>query len=111
MNPTSSPRSNSTRVFWIFVVALALLLVALFLQAMQPGYVHHNNDRPLGVMEADAEDYPGFFKGSWLDLNWIGVLGTTALPSVFFLLDSVLGSIWLLKISAPFSLLLAGAAA
>src|SRR5471032_665727 len=72
MSPNKKPR-------WWFTPALcAAVIICLFWRSFLPGFVHFNNDAPLGQLNAAWLQFPESITGQWGDLNLIGLNGGTS---------------------------------
>lgn len=109
MTSPGTPRSRSSA--WIAAGVLGLLLLILFHQSFQPGYVLFANDGPLGMLVAQADIVWTNFRAYWQDANWIGVAMPAGSPSISPLLYASLGPVAFAKFHGPLSLLILGLSA
>ncbi len=73
---TLSKTTLTAKSGWLSGAALlAVILLFFFWQSFLPGYVHFNNDTPLGVQAAASARLPAEFAGSWFGENSIGIGG------------------------------------
>ncbi len=101
--PTSAPETN-----WLWgAVLLVLILFFFFWRSFLPGYVHFNNDGPLGAMKTASTQFPGEFTGAWASQNSIGSPGAYPL-CVSGLIFWALGPVGVGKFFAPIALLILG---
>ena len=104
MTSSGTPRSRSSA--WIAAGVLSVLLLILFHQSFQPGYVLFANDGPLGMLVAQADIVWTNFRAYWQDANWIGVAMPAGSPSISPLLYASLGPVAFAKFHGPLSLLI-----
>jgi hypothetical protein len=107
--PAVSP--SAMRQFVFVALLLVLLLCLLFREGLLPGRTVFSNDGPLGAISSQATRLPSGFFGYWQDLNWLGVAGPSAPPTVSNTLDLVFRPLIFSKIFAPFALLFLGLSA
>ncbi len=100
-NSKSDARIKSVVSFSILLLAV---LILLFWRSFQPGYVHFNNDGPIGQQNTDWQRLPGGFTGMWVDLNDIGYSIGSQSPSVTALIRWALGPVGVAKFYAPLGL-------
>jgi hypothetical protein len=75
--------SSNNKTRWWFTPALcATVIVFLFWRSFQPGFVHFNNDAPVGMLSSAWLHIPGGFTGAWDDLNLIGFNGGASSPDL-----------------------------
>jgi len=99
---------RQNKLFVTCVIILATLLLLLFIRALQSGYVHFNNDGPLGLQNADYNKPGGGYTGVWADLNWFGFNSGGRPVSISETLRTICGPVFTAKLYAPVSLLLVG---
>ena len=97
--------------WWLVTTFCAAVLVSLFWRSFLPGYVHFNNDGPLGVLSAAYLQFPGCMTGMWDDLNFIGANGGTSTTDIISLIRWVLGPVGCAKFVALIALWILGTAA
>jgi hypothetical protein len=102
---------SAMRQFGWMALFLVLLLGFLFRDGLLPGRTVFSNDGPLGAISSQATRLPSGFFGYWQDLNWLGVAGPSAPPTVSNTLDLVFRPLIFSKIFAPFALLFLGLSA
>jgi hypothetical protein len=107
--PAVSP--SAMRQFVFVALLLVLLLCLLFREGLLPGRTVFSNDGPLGAISSQATRLPSGFFGYWQDLNWLGVAGPSAPPTVSNTLDLVFRPLIFSKIFAPCALLFLGLSA
>ena len=90
------------------LLLLCAVLGFVFAKSFQPGQTLFLNDGPLGSLKSDAAKLPDSFKGVWQDLNWIGMNGASALPSLTFLKFWLLGPVGYTKFHAPIAMVFLG---
>jgi hypothetical protein len=99
-NKTPGPAtSNHRRDFWILLICLLAVLVALFHRSFLPQYVLFNNDGPPGANLRESSRLPDTMFGQWMDLNWLGVEWPKTVPdmtTIFMWLTGPLftGNMW-----------------
>ncbi len=76
-----------------FPLLLAVILLVLFAKGFVPGYVHFNNDGPLGEQNTAWQQFPSTMTGSWDDLNDIGSSGGASAPDITELETWILGPV------------------
>ncbi len=90
---------------WALAAALlAVVLAGLFFRSFLPGFVHFNNDGPLGQQSMAWVKAPQGIRGMWADSNYIGFDGGVFSPDVTLLLRWFLGPVGLGKFLVPISL-------
>lgn len=104
----STTATRGLRALGVVVLVQAGILAVLFFRAFLPDFVVFSNDGPLGIISSAAYSAPEFFRGVWLDLNWVGYAGTAIAPSISGVLLWVLGPLSYSKFLAPISLLILG---
>lgn len=87
--------------------AILVLLWGNFL----PGQTQFSNDGPLGRLVSECHRLPGRFFGCWQDLNAVGYREGSAVPSITFGLQWLLGPTLFSKFYAPIALMLLGLSA
>ncbi len=98
----------SGRDFLIFLGLLLLIFCFLFYKSFDPKHVLFVNDGPLGAVKAEMNRPPATLAGNWQDLSWIGGKSVSAAPDISVLLTTIFPPEILLKLYAPFTLLLLG---
>jgi hypothetical protein len=117
--PTIRDMSNSQKKdansfwkgFWPSMALLVVILAFLFRDSFKTGFAHAANDGPLGLLMSKSLAVPGSLTGYWVDLNWVGMNGSTAPTSITYLILWALGPIGFAKFYPPLTLLLLGASA
>ena len=111
----SKTHNSGTEKFWKgFLPSMTVLVVILgflFRDSFKPGFAHAANDGPLGLLMSKSLGVPEALTGYWMDLNWVGMNGSTAPSSVTYLILWVLGPVGFAKFYPPITLLLLGASA
>jgi hypothetical protein len=102
--------SNNKTRWWLPPALCAAVIVCLFWRSFQPGFVHFNNDAPLGMLSSAWLQIPGCFTGQWDDLNLIGFNGGTSSPDFISLIRWV-GPVACAKFVAAIALWMVGAGA
>ncbi|MDB6055203.1 MAG: hypothetical protein JWN25_2726, partial [Verrucomicrobiales bacterium] len=103
-------RIRRLKGFFILVLVLSIILVSMFHNGIEAGYVLNSNDGPFGIQSAQYTSYPGMFSGGWNDLNWLGANIGNAGPSITPMLVWILGPLWFSKIYSLLGLLFLGIA-
>jgi hypothetical protein len=103
-----SPANKSSN--WFALLLLALLAL-LFWRSFLPGFVHFNNDGPLGIQSTAFAHLPEGMASAWDDLNSIGSsLGSYPL-SITDIIRWGLGPVGYSKFLAPIALWILGVGA
>lgn len=76
-----------------------------------PGQTQFSNDGPLGRLVSECHRLPERFFGCWQDLNAVGYREGSAVPSITFALQWLLGPILFSKLYAPIALMILGLSA
>ncbi len=90
---------------------LVAMLGFLFKDSFKSDEVLFANDGPLGVLKSNSFKLPDVFTGFWIDLNWLGMNGSSGPISITYLVLWLLGPIAFAKFYAPITLLLLGLSA
>lgn len=98
-------------LYRLCTVLIVGVLLILFVRALLPGYVHFNNDGPLGLQNAACNEPSKGYTGVWTDLNWFGFNSGARTVSISETLRTLCGPIFTGKFYAPVSLFLVGLAA
>ena len=101
----------SLKALVILSICLLAVFCVLFNKSFDPNHVLFANDLPLGALKAEQSSLPGNFFGNWQNGNWIGGESVSAAPDVTALLGTVFPPEILLKLYAPFTMLLLGLSA
>ncbi len=104
MKVTKPPTWNGA----VGIILLLIILTVLFWRSFLPGYVHFNNDAPLGMQTTKWTQVPGAFTGTWADLGSIGGNAGVWPPDVSELIRWIIGPIGLAKFFPPIALLILG---
>lgn len=104
-------KSPARGLYRLCIVLIAAVLLILFVRALQPGYVHFNNDGPLGLQNAACNEPSKGYTGVWTDLNWFGFNSGARTVSISESLRTLCGPTLTGKFYAPVSLFLVGLAA
>ena len=97
--------SNKHKTRWWLIPAFcAVVLAGLFWRSFLPGFVHFNNDGPLGVLSAAWLQFPDCMTGQWDDLNYIGLNAGTSTPDIVSLIRWALGPVGCAKFVALIAL-------
>ncbi len=70
-NMKSAPDAPKNRG-WFAPLLLLIVLAVLFWRSFLPGFVHFNNDGPLGIQNTAWLRICQIFEAAWDDLNSIG---------------------------------------
>ena len=107
---TTTPTSGSThcRNFAFPALLLVGVLAVLFWRSFLPGFVHFNNDGPLGAQNVHYTKLPAAASGMWADLNDTGGGAGTYSPNFTGTLTWLLGPVGIAKFYAPVALLILG---
>jgi hypothetical protein len=89
-------------------VVLLVVLGFLFREGLVAGQAIFSNDSPLGLLKSSALQLPEGFFGYWLDLNWIGSQGPSAVPGYSFFWFWLTGAVGFAKTYALASTLIMG---
>ncbi len=96
---------------WVVPAFCAAVLAGLFWRSFLPGYVHFNNDGPLGALSTAWMQFPGCMTGQWDDINLIGANVGTATPDIISLIRWAFGPVGCAKFVAFIALWILGTAA
>lgn len=102
-----SPESFWRGLLWA-VLALLVVLLALFHRSLDPSQILFSSDGPLGANSAEFASLPEAFKGMWLDLNWVGSNVGAAFPTLTYLLLWMLKPVAFARFYAPLTLFVLG---
>ncbi len=111
MQTSSIGKKASGKTFVLCAILLLTILCVLFHKSFDPNQVLFANDAPLGAIKATMNTLPGTFTGNWQDLNWIGGESPSASPNISAFLGTLVSQEVLMKIYAPFTMLLLGLSA
>src|SRR5437899_2800735 len=100
MKPANATKPGGSG-FLLYVILLALLLLALFGKALLPEETLFSNDGPLGAMVAHHNETPTSLSGYWQDLNWMGMRYPTPPPTISTALRLVTSPVLFSKIFYP----------
>ncbi|MEO8426896.1 MAG: hypothetical protein ABI651_07275 [Verrucomicrobiota bacterium] len=106
----SATRPGWRNFFWMLLCSAGVLAV-LFYKSFDPAQALFANDGPLGANKAAAMALPEAFKGIWHDLNWVGGWTGSALPTLTYVLNWILGPVGFAKFYAPITVLVLGLSA
>ena len=106
--PSKNQRQQSSGPVLVLLLCLTAVLAFLFKDSFKADQVLFANDGPLGVLKSAGMKMPGILTGSWMDLYWLGMNGSTAPVSVTYLVLWLLGPIGFAKFYGPITLLLLG---
>jgi hypothetical protein len=100
------------KAWWVALLVLAIILVALFHRSASDRLTLFSNDGPLGVLESQGQlsERSSNFLGVWRPLNWVGDATLPLMPDLshaFFLAG---GPLVYSKFHAPLALLFFGLA-
>jgi hypothetical protein len=101
-------KSDNKPKSWLVPVFFAAVLACLFWRSFLPGFVHFNNDGPLGQQNAAWLQPPGAFTGAWDDLNVIGGSAGSLPPDIATFIRWALGPVGFAKFIAPLALFILG---
>lgn len=107
----NTPTSSKSRIpaFAVCVILLAVLMGVLFRKSFVPGQLAFSNDGPFGLMDAFSElRWSHFWRGAWVQANWIGLEVLPLQPSFTHGLFLAGGSVFFNKFMAPLSTLFFG---
>ncbi len=109
--PDTRPTPRSGRAFLFTMIALAVLLAAMFYDSYLPGWVLFSNDSPaahvLGRAPYSYED----LSGAWQSWFWIGGEEVSNRLTLSWIFHELVGALATTKFYAPFSLLFLGGCA
>jgi len=97
-------KSDRKPRLWLIPVFFAVLLASLFWRSFLPGFVHFNNDGPLGQQMVHWMRLPAALSGMWDDLNESGFNTGAFSPSLTGLLIWLLGPVGVGKFFTPIGL-------
>src|SRR5260221_10454193 len=103
--------SRRTTTVLLLIFCLVAILGFLFKDSFKSDQVLFANDGPLGVLKSNPFKLPDVFTGFWMDLNWVGMNGSSGPISITYLVLWLLGPIAFAKFYAPITLLLLGVSA
>ena len=92
----------------VYSLLLVVVLAVLFWKCFLPGFIHFNNDNPLGAIKPIADNLVSSTTGRWSDLNSVGVPNTLILPNITSVALWLLGAFGFAKFAAPLALLVLG---
>lgn len=108
MKTSSSSKSGLPAYAWCLIL-LALVMGVLFRESFVPGQLAFANDAPFGLMDAFSEfRWSHFFRGGWVQANWVGLEVLPLQPSFTHGLFIVGGPVFFNKFMAPLSTLFFG---
>jgi Bacterial membrane protein YfhO len=110
LKTAASFRTQSSGLWPTFIVLSAAVIVLLWGNFL-PDQTQFSNDGPLGRLMSECHRLPERFFGCWQDLNAAGYREGSAVPSITFALQWLLGPIWFSKLYAPIALMLLGLSA
>jgi hypothetical protein len=96
---------------WLVPAFFAAVLACLFWRSFLPGFVHFNNDGPLGMLSAAWLQFPQALTGQWYDLNSIGSNAGTSSPDFLALIRWGFGPVGCAKFIAAIALWILGTGA
>jgi hypothetical protein len=106
------PAPGSTKPFsshWLLLALLGAVLLVLFHKSVTDSrQILFANDFPLGALEAECNQLPGRFAGTWRDLTWLGGEAAAASPDITMLVATLVSPVLYLKLYVPFTLLFLG---
>jgi hypothetical protein len=110
INPSKAGKTRQVtlRQFGFMALCLLTILFALFWKVFRPGYTLFSNDGPLGAISSHCAELPAAMKGLWQDLNWLGLAGPSAAPSLSVALSLFLGPLGFSKLYAFSAILFVG---
>ena len=94
--------------WWLIPAFYAAVLACLFWRSFLPGFVHFNNDAPLGMLNSAWLQFPECMTGQWYDLNVIGANAGTSSPDIVSLIRWALGPVGCAKYVAAIALWILG---
>jgi hypothetical protein len=97
--------------FGLASALLAAAILVLLWGNFFPGQTQFSNDGPLGRLVSECHRLPARFFGCWQDLNAVGYREGSAVPSITFGLQWLLGPILFSKLYAPIALMILGLSA
>ncbi len=105
-NTAGNTRTNAGLVC---LAVLAAVVAVLFRGSFVPGQLAFANDAPFGLMDAFSElRWSHFWRGAWVQANWVGSEVLPLQPSFTHLWFLVGGSVFFNKFIGPLSLLFFG---
>jgi hypothetical protein len=110
LKTAASSRSQSNGLLPTFIVLSAAVVVMLWGNFL-PGQTQFSNDGPLGRLVSECHRLPERFFGCWQDLNAVGYREGSAVPSITFALQWLLGPLLFSKLYAPIALMILGLSA
>ena len=102
--PILSPKPG-WKSFLAVLLLLVMVLAILFRKSFVPELTVFSNDGPLGLISSDQGSLPEAFRGSWMDLNWLGTRWIPSSPNISNFLAMILGPVNFSKIYPALSLL------
>lgn len=97
--------------FRLACAVLAGAILVLLWGNFLPGQTQFSNDGPLGRLMSECHRLPDRFFGCWQDLNAVGYREGSAVPSITFGLQWLLGPVLFSKLYAPIALMILGLSA
>ena len=97
--------------WWLVPAFFAAVLACLFWRSFLPGFVHFNNDGPLGMQNAAWLHLPEAIMGAWDDLNSIGSNGGQSGLGLLTMIQWAIGPIGMAKFITPIGLWILGVGA
>jgi hypothetical protein len=110
LKTAASSRTQSNGLWPTFIVLSAAVVVMLWGNFL-PGQTQFSNDGPLGRLVSECHRLPERFFGCWQDLNAVGYREGSAVPSITFALQWLLGPLLFSKLYAPIALMILGLSA
>ncbi|HRY47900.1 MAG TPA: hypothetical protein P5186_07630 [Candidatus Paceibacterota bacterium] len=105
---TTSRGPSAAREFLVALLVLMAVIAVIFYRSFIPGQALFANDGNLGITMAHADEALSSIKGSWQELNLLGLELPSASPNVDFVLFLLLGPILSAKFTAALSLVAVG---
>jgi hypothetical protein len=101
---------KNSRLWWV-QACFAAVLAGFFWRSFLPGFIHFNNDGPLGMVNSAWLHFPEGMTGQWDDLNSIGFNAGQSAPDFVTLIRWILGPVGYAKFLAPLALWILGVGA
>src|SRR6266581_1550764 len=104
MNPSAPSKSTAGRSYGgiaLLILCLIAILGFLFKDSFKAEEVLFANDGPLGFLKSAGMKLPGVLTGSWMDLYWVGMNGSTAPTSLTYMVLWLLGPVGFAKFYGP----------